>query len=466
MSAALVKLIVIPFLALLVVGLLLLHPVGPALVLLLVTPFEGSLSVFGPWMNLLTAIPILMFLLRVGPGRWTHLLFGTPIQQIFAVFLVASLISHAMAIDYYGSLAFLEYGRKAALFLIVGVMAYAFQQPRYLRLCIAALTVSMTFYAVLSMLEFYGGLKILPGVSYWGAGGSFGLLPEETTMNDFRLRGAGGSTTVNRFAMWMLLPLFLGLGWMLRVKGMVARTFVFVCLGCLFAAMAGTVSRAAFLGFAVGALVVIPIVFRARPTATTVALVLGVIAIAIGFSMVYDSGYGDLLRFRFETNELQGSGREERWRAAWMLFARSPIIGAGVGGYRLLAGRAAGDAHNAFLNLAVEAGLVGLLPFLATWVVAMVALARQPRHADPEVAYWRPFFLGSLVAMFVSNCFNAYSFERVTWIAVGFAVTMQAARRRGAAEARRRPSVSGVEEFRFTGMAPTTHGSNRTTPSV
>lgn len=78
--------------------------------------------------------------------------------------------------------------------------------------------------------------------------------------------------------------------------------------------------------------------------------------------------------------------RLEMWRAAWSLFLKHPIIGAGVGSFEALGERALGHsalrrvvgkyqhAHNDYLTAAATTGLLGLAALLALWITPLVSV--------------------------------------------------------------------------------------------
>jgi len=65
------------------------HPIGPALMLAAETPFDGiPYQLFGVAGNLITFVPILIFLIRVPPGRWGQAFLGTRVQQLGALVIM------------------------------------------------------------------------------------------------------------------------------------------------------------------------------------------------------------------------------------------------------------------------------------------------------------------------------------------------------------------------------------------
>ncbi|MCS6846523.1 MAG: O-antigen ligase family protein [Anaerolineae bacterium] len=80
--------------------------------------------------------------------------------------------------------------------------------------------------------------------------------------------------------------------------------------------------------------------------------------------------------------------RLAHWQAALRMIESSPWLGVGFGNYaaaypefRLLPWEnALGHAHNYYLNIFAEAGIAGLLAYLALWVAIIIATWRAARH--------------------------------------------------------------------------------------
>lgn len=130
-----------------------------------------------------------------------------------------------------------------------------------------------------------------------------------------------------------------------------------------------TVSRSAWFGFAVGALVVVALQRGRRVAvgATAAGILLLTATGSLGFVADYlarGQGVEDLLSF---------SGRATAWREALALLPGSPLFGFGFQADRLLVGE---HLHNAWLQALFQAGLVGSAFFVAAWALAWLGLAR------------------------------------------------------------------------------------------
>ena len=75
---------------------------------------------------------------------------------------------------------------------------------------------------------------------------------------------------------------------------------------------------------------------------------------------------------------LDPNGRTELWAEAWSLFASKPWLGIGTGGFAAVSPLEV-YPHNLALEVAVELGLLGLVPLVLALIAGVVAIARSVR---------------------------------------------------------------------------------------
>jgi O-antigen ligase len=106
--------------------------------------------------------------------------------------------------------------------------------------------------------------------------------------------------------------------------------------------------------------------------------------------------------------------RMAHWQAAWGMFSDRPWLGVGIGNYEPVYPAYAlqgwpeplGHAHNYYLNIAAEAGLIGLGAYLVLWGAAFWQAWKVVRAAQ---GYWRGMaagILGVLTHLSVHNFFD------------------------------------------------------------
>lgn len=116
------------------------------------------------------------------------------------------------------------------------------------------------------------------------------------------------------------------------------------------------------------------------------------------------------------------NGRLEMWRLAGRMFTESPLVGQGPNTFKswwLGSGErymSFGHAHNLYLNMAAEVGLVGLAA--GAWLVA--ALVRALR-SSAGIAEWRRAALAAIVALLVVSLGDVPTtqpYVTLTWLVV------------------------------------------------
>jgi O-antigen ligase len=106
--------------------------------------------------------------------------------------------------------------------------------------------------------------------------------------------------------------------------------------------------------------------------------------------------------------------RMAHWQAAWEMFKERPWLGVGIGNYEpvypaySLPGwkEPLGHAHNYYLNIAAEAGLVGLFAYLILWGSAFWQALKAIRRSE---GFWRGVavgIFGVLVHLSAHNLFD------------------------------------------------------------
>lgn len=416
-------------------------PIRPVITLISLTPFEGILPILAPagvrlFTHAITPMIIVTFMLGIRT-RMLEVFAGSRIQLLAIFFVISMLPSFVPGLLSLNLSSYITLGQRVALVLLLGMVAYLMADKARMALSARIITATAALMALFAISNFYvGGLGLGPVTQISDAiRGETGLLSSvdidllqtNPITTDFRLRGVEDSTEINRFAMWMLLPIFTAIGWLMTSKSLQGKLFAGACFTTLFVALAGTASRSGLLGLFVGLGI---LGFFGLSTAGFRRLILGVgVAVSIvAFYLYTQTGVGDLAIARIIEGWLHPGERLPVWGDAisrlW-----SPMIISGAGAD--LFGKYSPDpvygrsAHNAFLQLAIETGITSAVLFFAIVTRTLWVLSRPLRSDDRELTLWQYVFLAGLVAMLVSNLFNVYTFERFLWIAVGFGVSIE-----------------------------------------
>ena len=196
-----------------------------------------------------------------------------------------------------------------------------------------------------------------------------------------------------------------------------------------------TQTRASIVAF-VASSVTMTITLRRR---LPVYLLVSLLALALPLGIFGDSRLLDryVSIFRWKTYVMeQARMRGEAWRTTVTLIETRPALGYGYGwkGFRTQARSSQSvdpgeaeevvHAHNIFLEIAYESGLVGLLVFLGLWVrVVALTLRNIRQRADPFISEINALALGVFLTALIVGCTDiAFWYERVgtlTWLFIG-----------------------------------------------
>ena len=307
-----------------------------------------------------------------------------PLLLPLALFIGAALVSlwHPADVATYGITELIKWVQVLLLFLFVSDHL----TPRNLSWLLGVLLVIGLFQAGLGVWQF--GLR--------GEG------PDHfAILNDRFYRAYGTFEQPNPYAGYLALTASLAIG-----LAVVLPTYQRLLVGGTALAMVASLgmswSRGAWMGF--GAAVLIMVVALPRKTAWGLLLVAVLVVGSLGLTVtgvLPASVAGRLTSFaqdvRFE--DVRGVGindvnyavieRLAHWQAALEMFRHNLWTGVGLGGYEPAYGDyalinwpiALGHAHNIYLNLAAETGVIGLIAYLLLWAAVFWQTWRATRRA-------------------------------------------------------------------------------------
>jgi putative inorganic carbon (HCO3(-)) transporter len=278
-----------------------------------------------------------------------------------------------------------------------------------------------------------GALAALHGIYQF----LFRVGPEAFVLFGRFMRAFGTFEQPNPYAGYLGLTLPLAVGLVIaaavpmgeRVRG---RWLVWAaCSGALMlTAIIMSWSRGAWLGVAFAvSVMVIAVLVRSGRAAVLVAMLAGLAVYLLlvgGWSLVPPSivqRFSDFLPYLSVTDvrgvEITDANfavleRMAHWQSALRMWTEHPWLGVGIGNYEAVYGRYAlplwplplGHAHNYYLNIAAEAGVLGLLSYLFLWGTALVGAWRATRRATGW--YWGIALgvLGALTHLTVHHVFD------------------------------------------------------------
>ncbi len=289
-----------------------------------------------------------------------------------------------------------------------------------------------------------GGLSVYQEVTgtfsndYWGfaqlSNASFDVNSTATGV-DLQPRLSGQIGEQNRYAQVMLMLVPLGMFWAWNARTKIAKGVALACTLLIAAGVALTFSRGGFVGFA---LVLVFMVASGYIKPKQIVLVS--LAIAAMFVVVpgYSQRLGSLgsitgvIGGDTSANSADGSiqSRLTEGLSALLTWADHPLIGVGPGlfpeyyhYYADIVGikvrSADREAHDLYVGIAAENGIIGLGLFLGAIGITMRELRRARRRwrtRRPELANIATAFLLSLATYLTTGIFLHLSYARYYWL--------------------------------------------------
>jgi len=328
------------------------------------------------------------------------------------VFLAASLLSVIANGGRLGDLmTVFRYATYGVLTVVVGALATDSRIRRFLLWAIIVVGAATTLVAAFQYLN----LEPTPGLE--------GLEPEIAT----RVRGTFNNA--NTYAEYLILVLGAGLALAVKERGR-WRTVAVALSAVLFGTLLLTYTRGSWLALAIALAIAIPL---AQPR--LVAPVVAAVAAAIALSPGVLARVTGMLK-------LEGTAvfRIRLWRVGLAALGASPLLGAGPGRFLeayeatvlqrfdLFTGYLRYGAHNSYLTLGVEIGLIGtaafavLVVFLATRGLFIASRDGVTSGRRSEVLILGAGLTAFVLNSLTSNCFQHPQAAVFFWLTAGLLI--------------------------------------------
>ena len=243
---------------------------------------------------------------------------------------------------------------------------------------------------------------------------SFLCLTTTNTISLYTFRKTGGTGDPNEFSMTVLIPLFYLLPLILKRQHLFIKSITVLCIFVYVAALIYAGSKSAVITFTLSLFTFIGyVLFRKHDSTNKIFVVFGVTIIMIAFLFIINNLYNEtinLLLDRFSSNKTADS-RIKSWSVGIELFRQNPFFGIGVGNYSNMVGQmmeslvqGSRAAHNMYIQVATETGIIGLLSFL--WCLFTI-IYRQLKYKFLPVelifAYVPFLIMGATLSLFLQK---------------------------------------------------------------
>ncbi len=263
---------------------------------------------------------------------------------------------------------------------------------------------------------------------------------------ELRLEGAGLNPNQlgGLLAVGTILAVALALSGRGRWFGSAAA--LLAAAGCA-AGLFTTVSRGALLGLGVALLATPFVAGRGRRTGALVLIALTACWAVTWFATIAPSDAVD----RITRSESSGSGRSDLWKIGWRMVEDHPLRGVGVGNfpvssidYLLVPGTLMRPdlivdrpqvAHNIYLHVASELGLVGITLFVAILLYslysALIAARVFALRGDHSMEILARGLLLALIGLLAADFFSSQLYSKQLWLLLAAAPALRAIAERG-----------------------------------
>jgi putative inorganic carbon (hco3(-)) transporter len=409
----------LPGMGLLLLLLLLRKPEFGFYLIVAMIPFGAYRGLSGPYsavrFHWIIAAVLLIgtFLQHVREKRLSERL-PTNLWPLFVAFTVVSLVSALLSPT--PGIALKEVLLLAAGYLFV-ILSQLFLSQRGFSVTLTSVIIwSISAGSLLAVL---GHLGFAP---FGAAGAASGGTP----------RSEGGTTDPNQLALVVIFVVPFLVHWLTRARRGVTRAAAAALLLLNLAAMVTTLSRGGALGL-VAITLCLFIENRRRIRPAHLGHILAAIALAIVLAtMLVPRTYWERQRSLTSASDVSISRRKTYFIAGWEAVRSRLLLGTGPGTYSEVYARSSyaqlfargnerktlyRDAHNTYLQILVETGILGLLCFFAILVRTWRNLSRARNAAaaaDNEelalvIGTYRTAFAGLLLYFFIiSNPLNKY----------------------------------------------------------
>ncbi|MBL8163240.1 MAG: O-antigen ligase family protein [Anaerolineae bacterium] len=408
-----------------------LSPFAALIVMLLVAPLRTLIATEAAFQ-----LPLDIGQLAVSGFLLAYLLWCSvrhqPLIQVWRSPLVIALLVFIMIVALSGFMAFslsawLSEMLKWVQILILVIVLLSFVRRREWEWLVMALVAAGVANAVVGIYEFFGG------------SGALHLL-----INDRFFRAFGTFGQPNPFGgfMGLLIPIAaaaaLGYGrraWV-TFRHAYSGSMVYLGIAVLYALAAGVMgialgmswSRGAWLGVAASFVVMaFALPQRTRRGVILLTIMLGVFGLLWSLGLLPEAVVARITSstqefFAFE--DVRGVDispenyavveRLAHWQAAINMLRANPLLGIGFGNYEVVYNQyrlinwtePLGHAHNYYLNLLAEVGVLGLLGYGKVWAVIMLMTWRARHHPDGLARFVVIGLLGTWTYLGVHSVFD------------------------------------------------------------
>ncbi|MCX5699823.1 MAG: O-antigen ligase family protein [Candidatus Omnitrophica bacterium] len=254
----------------------------------------------------------------------------------------------------------------------------------------------------------------------------------QTVLSYLGINRAGGTGYgPNEFAIAILPFIAITFYMALAEKNGALKIILIGIITVIFLALISTVSRGGIVGL--GGMLLILTLKSKRKILTIIAVCIVVV--------LFINTMPQNLRERFSKTQVTANARgigdgdidstTRRYylaQAGWRIFLSHPLFGIGVGNYyyenRNYAPVSPGRAHNMYLEMMAELGIIGIILFLGIIFYTFKSLNRIIKSKSPLNGYAKGFYIG-LIGFLIAGIFLHAQQDRVLWFLIFMSAALE-----------------------------------------
>lgn len=240
-----------------------------------------------------------------------------------------------------------------------------------------------------------------------------------------RIRGLFENS--NDLAMHLVTMTPIAIGLALTMRGVIRKVVLLAAAALMSIAVILTFSRGGFLGLIASSIVLVIKLGRRHKTATTAAVVFGIIL----FLVVAPGSYSGRLSTIFDsTADLTGSSsqRTQILKRSVLVALRYPLFGVGIGNFHYKSVQEL-VTHNAYTQVAAEMGIPALIVYIMFLLHPIRRLRKIEQQSYSQRHNNKFYYLSvglqaSLVGYMVSSFFGAVAYQWYVYYLVSYAICL------------------------------------------
>lgn len=378
------------------------------------TPARDYLVPYAPYLQI-------GFLVGLSILAIPHIRLKTQSKSFLFLLLLYMLCILALASSFWSTCGYLVIKRTFMIFgtsMIVALLTIS--DPRPIE----------TFRKIAKVLAIFGGFVSLLGITLYFFGtleakdyglvqslANHPLLSQRIYLSSSFLRISSLFGNPNSLASWLMLTLPMSFYFVLKASNKTRIAWIFIMIVQL-CALYLTFSRAGILSTAVGMFLLLWLSVRKQLILRQYFLIVLFLSVVLGVILIYFTGMHQTGRVSLDLNY-----REIIWGTLWESILDKPLSGVGFGvSYEAILEPEGLDfaAHNTYLAMLSELGIVGFLLFLLIWFFPMWDGMNKLRNASPLMSLPLATSLAILAAFVVHELFEGlvlrFGFHTLIWI--------------------------------------------------